>query len=89
MYHQREMFSRTLGAFLHRKKWHMVFNTDSFTIMLDKCASRCMTNSLSGLLLIPAKTNILGIGKAPEVKQGTVTWSIIEDECKVDDFIHP
>jgi GAG-pre-integrase domain len=69
----------------------MFFDSDSFLIALDNCASRCMMNDESDFIDTPiiVHADVLGIGKVSAAKMGTLKWSIEDDEGKVHDFLLP
>ena len=60
----------------------MVFDSGSFPILVDNCASKSITNNLSDFLSPPKKTNkvIQGVnGELTALKVGTIAWRIQDD----------
>jgi hypothetical protein len=69
----------------------LLFDTDSYPIAVDNCASYTMTNDESDFIDTPVtvQKSILGIGSTKALKQGTVRWSIQDDQGAVDYFTIP
>jgi hypothetical protein len=69
------------------------YDTDSFPIMLDNRASKCLTNSLEDFIGIPKPTNarIKGISgaKVPATYIGTAKWAFEDDDGRCHDLILP
>ena len=67
------------------------FDSDSFQIAIDNCASYCMTNSETDFIDTPTVIDrpVLGLGKQTATKQGTVRWHITDDDGKVHAFTIP
>lgn len=60
----------------------MMFDTDSFPLYVDNCASSSVTNSLSDFIKAPRKSDkvIQGInGMVNAIQVGTVQWHILDD----------
>jgi hypothetical protein len=81
-FHANAMSSNTP----HRQKArYMVFDSGSFPILVDNCASKSITNNLADFLHPPKKTNkvIQGVnGELTALKVGTITWRIQDDRGK-------
>jgi hypothetical protein len=58
------------------------YDSDSFQIAIDNCATSCFTNNLEDFVGTPTKvtTNITGIGKAKATFVGTARWMIVDDQ---------
>jgi hypothetical protein len=72
----------------HKGKMH--FDTDSYTILVDNCCSRSITNSLKDYIDPPTDTTIKikgcnGVSTKP-TKVGTVQWSWEDDTGKSHTF---
>jgi hypothetical protein len=69
----------------------MVFDTDSFPVAIDNCASRCMTNDEADFIDTPVTVHrdVMGIGKVSAAKVGTIKWTIQDDEGRVHEFTLP
>jgi hypothetical protein len=68
------------------------FDSDSFQIKIDYCASKCITNSLGDYLIPPDPTflNIKGVGGNITCTHiGTVNWTIEDDQGMSHTFIIP
>jgi hypothetical protein len=69
------------------------FDSDSYPLLLDNRASKCLTNVFADFVDTPRKTTaqIKGIGdtKVPATYKGTVRWSFEDDEGKVHEFFIP
>jgi hypothetical protein len=81
-----------LASFLDNDELErMFFDSDSFLIALDNCASCCMMNDESDFINSPVlvHADVLSIGKVSAAKMGTLKWSIEDDEEKVHDFLLP
>ena len=59
------------------------FDSDSFTILVDNCASRCMTNNSKHFVGEPraAHKMVTGLGAGTVTLEGTVRWSWEDDHC--------
>jgi hypothetical protein len=59
------------------------YDSDSFPILLDNRASRCLTNSIKDFVTTPtpSRAQIKGIGggPVPATFKGTVKWSFEDD----------
>ena len=71
-----------------------LFDSDSFTINIDNCASRCMTNNINHFISPPNQpafnTKVKGIKSNTflEVKgEGTIKWKIADDDGRVHSHI--
>jgi hypothetical protein len=71
-----------------------LFDSDSFTIHVDNCASRCMTNCINHFISPPNQpafnTKVKGIksNTSLEVKgEGTIKWRIADDDGRVHSHI--
>jgi hypothetical protein len=69
------------------------YDTDSFPIMLDNRASKCLTNVLADFIDTPKPTNvwIKGISgtRVPATYIGTVKWTFEDDDGRCHDLILP
>ena len=67
------------------------FDSDSFQIAIDNCASYCMTNCESDFIDTPKVIDrpVTGLGQQTATKQGTVHWHITDDNGKVHAFTLP
>ena len=68
------------------------FDSDSFQIAIDNCASTCFTNNENDFIkgtMKKTKTNILGIGKATSTSVGTAKWLIVDDQGRRHTLIIP
>jgi hypothetical protein len=69
------------------------YDSDSFPIMLDNRASKCLTNCLEDFIKPPkkARVQIKGIGgaKVEATWKGTVKWAFEDNEGKVHSFTIP
>jgi hypothetical protein len=68
------------------------FDTDSFLIGLDNCASYCMTNNESDFVgkTESVKVKIKGLsGAALCTVRGTVCWKILDDDGRIHEFTIP
>ena len=68
------------------------FDTDSYSILIDNCASRSITNDSSDFIDEPRKIRgvLTGLGSTVSVKsKGTVKWHIEDDNGKVHNVIVP
>ena len=59
----------------------MTFDSDSFPIAMDNCASHCMTHDESDFIghTETVAINVTGVGQAQATKIGTILW-VIEDD---------
>ena len=70
----------------------MVFDSDSYLLALDNCASKCMSfdeNDFVPGTLIDVMEDVQGIGRITAHKQGTLKWSFEDDDGVVDTFLIP
>lgn len=67
------------------------YDSDSFRIAVDNCATRSFTNSLDDYVEPPTKCNgmVHGIGQATIKLKGTVKWTIQDDIGRRHDFVIP
>ena len=67
------------------------FDSDSFQIAIDNCASYCMTNCESDFIDTPTTIDrpVMGLGQQTATKQGTIRWHISDDDGKVHVFTIP
>jgi hypothetical protein len=67
------------------------FDTDSYPIVVDAGASKCMTNDKGDFIGTPAEIHmdILGLGWITAILKGTVRWSIKDNEGIVQHFDIP
>ena len=69
------------------------FDSDSFVIAVDNCATRSITNDPSDFVKIPQKiktSSIRGInGSIQVLRQGTIKWNICDDEGKTHELLLP
>lgn len=78
----------TAGASAHLSKQHVFFDTDSFPVRIDNCASRTMTFSkddfVQGTLKPIRPIRVKGFGATTSqtivTHEGTVSWTILDDE---------
>jgi hypothetical protein len=70
---------------------HLVFDTDSYLLALDNCASRCMSSDLNDFVgpMVDVQEDLHGIGKVTACKQGTLKWSFEDDNGIVHSFLIP
>ena len=76
---------------------NVVFDTDSFKVGIDTCASKCMSYMPSDFIQSSLKPNTLSTkvkpyGKGPKLSishVGTVKWKIQDDEGKVHNILIP
>ena len=83
-------FYHCLTASKRSSKRHNVrFDSDSFDIAIDNCASQCITNNKEDFIGTPKKVNhtVHGVGTAPITLQGTVSWAIEDDDGVVHDMV--
>ena len=68
---------------------HMVFDTDSYPILVDSGASHCMTNCKDDFVDTPlvTKHHIQGLGNATALMMGTVRYSFQNDAGQVSHFL--
>jgi hypothetical protein len=64
-----------------RQQSNQIYDSDSFQIAIDNCATSCFTNSMEDFIGTPRKTNtrITGIGTATSTYVGTVEWLIVDN----------
>ena len=71
----------------------MTFDTDSFVIAVDNCATRSITNDLSDFVETRQKTKlstIKGVSRLIQVlRQGTIRWNICDDKGKTHEILLP
>jgi hypothetical protein len=80
------------ASFLHEEhKDGMVFDSYSFPIAVDNCASWCMTSDTRDFINnpVPIRANMLGIGKSAAVKYGTIRWIMQDDDSIPHEEIIP
>jgi hypothetical protein len=67
------------------------YDSDSFQIAIDNCATSCFTNNLEDFVGTPTKvtTNITGIGKAKATFVGTARWMIVDDQGRKHELLIP
>ena len=65
-----------------RKRRQFRFDSDSYDIAIDNCASQCITNNESDFIGTPQKVNhtLHGVGQASITLKGTVSWAIEDDD---------
>ena len=68
------------------------FDSDSVTLHIDNCASRCITNSVSDFVTAPQKVigRVKGMGgdKVAVTAIGTLRWTFDDDEGVAHSFLH-
>ena len=68
----------------------MHFDSDSFPIMVDNCASKLITDNLVDFI-VPLQTSnkyIQGIsGDVAALKVGTIAWSLLDDQGHIHKVI--
>jgi hypothetical protein len=64
--------------------WPVIFDSDSFKILVDNGASRCMTNNKKHFIGVPREVQrqVCGLGKGTVTHEGTVSWSWADDDGK-------
>ena len=70
----------------------MVFDTDSFDILIDNCCSHTLTNSLNDFIEPPVKSSVKVKGyngSTNSTRVGTVKWKLKDDNGKIHNFILP
>ena len=75
-----------------RPKNRLVFDSDSYDILIDNCCSHTLTNDLKDYIEPPikSKVKIRGYnGSTNSTRVGTVKWKIKDDNGKVHNFILP
>jgi hypothetical protein len=83
--------ARTQGN-LREKEQSIVFDAESFDLLIDNCASMSITNSLNDFISppVPSNTKIVGINGTTEASLvGTVRWDIEDDLGRVHQIILP
>ena len=67
------------------------YDSDSFQIALDNCASTCFTNNMNDFCEKPTKVRqtVTGLGKAIVEYKGTVLWCILDDQGRKHEFRIP
>jgi hypothetical protein len=67
------------------------YDSDSFQIAIDNCATSCFTNSMDDFVGTPTKTTtkVTGIGKAISTHEGTVRWLIVDDDGSRHELLIP
>jgi hypothetical protein len=71
---------------------HTYFDTDSYELYVDNCASRCITNDLKDFIdtPVPADVKIYGTnGTSSGTLMGTVEWPIEDDTGRVHNIRIP
>ena len=68
---------------------NMVFDTDSYPILIDSGASCCMTHCTDDFVDTPLVTKrcIQGLGNVTAMMMGTVRYSFQNDEGQVSHFL--
>jgi hypothetical protein len=89
---QRDLATRifALASFLNEDRV-MTFDSDSFPIALDKCASHCMTNDEADFVedTVTVEVNVTGVGQTQATKMGTILWTIEDDNGTANDEFIP
>jgi hypothetical protein len=83
--------TRTQGN-LREREQSVVFDAESFDLLIDNCASGSITNSLNDFTSppVPSNTKIVGINGTTEASLvGTVRWDIEDDLGRVHQIILP
>jgi hypothetical protein len=83
--------TRTQGN-LREKEQSVVFDAESFDLLIDNCASVSITNCLNDFTSspVPSNTKIVGINGTTEASLvGTVRWDIEDDLGRVHQIILP
>jgi hypothetical protein len=67
------------------------YDSDSFQIAIDNCATSCFTNDMKGFVGTPEQvaTKVVGIGQAVSTHIGTVRWLIVEDNGSRHELLIP
>ena len=67
------------------------YDSDSFQIAIDNCATSCFTNSMDDFVGTPTKTEtrVMGIGQATATYVGTVRWLIVDDAGRRHELLIP
>jgi hypothetical protein len=67
------------------------FDSDSFQIAINNCATSCFTNSMDNFVGTPTKvdTNITGIGQAKSKFVGNAKWLIVDDQGRKHKLLIP
>ena len=67
------------------------YDSDSFQIAIDNCATSCFTNSMHDFVgkPFPSSTKVLGIGRATSTYVGTVRWLIVDDAGRRHELLLP
>jgi hypothetical protein len=79
-------------AMEERQKTRLVFDSDSYDILIDNCCSHTLTNDLKDYIEPPikSKVKIRGYnGSTNSTRVATVKWKIKDDNGKVHNFILP
>ena len=65
------------------------YDSDSFQIAIDNCATSCFTNDLKDFVGLPQETNtkVLGIGQGVATYVGTVRWNIVDDSGRRHELV--
>jgi hypothetical protein len=77
---------------LREREQSIVFDAESFDLLIDNCASVSITNSLNDFTSppVPSNTKIVGINGTTEASLvGTVRWAIEDDLGRVHQIILP
>jgi hypothetical protein len=69
----------------------MTFDSDSFPIAVDNCASHCMTNDEADFVgdTVTVEVNVTGVGQTQATKMGTILWTIEDDNGTAHDELIP
>lgn len=80
-----------LASFLDQDHDDGVFDTDSFPIAINNCASFTMTSNEKDLVgtTTTVHKNIQGLGSTKALKKATVRWNIEDDQGRVETFEIP
>jgi GAG-pre-integrase domain len=69
----------------------MTFDSDSFPIAVDNCASHCMTNDEADFVgdTVTVEINVTGVGQTQAMKMATILWTIEDDNGTAHDELIP
>jgi hypothetical protein len=67
------------------------YDSDSFQIAIDNCATSCFTNDMNDFVGSPEQvaTKVVGIGQAVSTHIGTVRWLIVDDNGSRHELLIP
>jgi hypothetical protein len=67
------------------------YDSDSFQIAIDNCATSCFTNDMKDFVGSPEQvaTKVVGIGQAVSTHIGTVRWLIVDDNGSRHELLIP